>query len=413
MKYSRVRGTEDILDLTLQNFVIEQISKHLATYNYSEIKTPILEKTDLFVRSLGTETDVVTKEMYAFETSGGDKICLRPEATASAVRAYLENRVEQRPWKVFTHGPMFRHERPQKGRWRQFSQINIENINSSSISHDVLFLSMLDSFFRNTLKLEEFVLKLNFLGCSDDRQKHRESLLEYLKTVESQLCEKCIKRKETNLLRIFDCKEESCQKLYVDAPKLTDCLCNECDTEWQSLQDQLRVLSINFIHEPCLVRGLDYYNKTVFEFSSRNLGAQDAFCGGGRYELATQLGSKEPIPSIGVAIGLGRLLLLTEQVKKKLPIPQKPSLSVIIPISSEQFNLALLIANKLILDGICTDVLFESSIGKKMKKANQLGAKYAIVIGEEEQQNGTVNIKNMQTGESETIKQVDVAAYVK
>ena len=413
MKYSRVRGTEDILDLTLHNFVIEQISKHLATYNYSEIQTPIIEKTDLFVRSLGTETDVVTKEMYAFETAGGDKICLRPEVTASTIRAYLENRVEQKPWKVFTHGPMFRHERPQKGRWRQFSQINIENINSSSISHDVLFISMLDSFFRNNLQLEEFVLKLNFLGCSEDRQKHRVNLLEYLNTIGSQLCEKCIKRKETNLLRIFDCKEECCQKLYFDAPKLTDCLCNECEAEWQSLQNQLRVLSVNFIHEPCLVRGLDYYNKTVFEFSSRNLGAQDAFCGGGRYELATQLGSKEPVPSVGVGIGLGRLLLLTEQVKEKLPIPQKPSLSIVIPISTEQHNLALMIANKLMLEGVCTDVLFESSIGKKMKKANQLGAKYAIVIGEEEQQNGTVNIKNMQTGESEIIKQIDAVAYVK
>jgi histidyl-tRNA synthetase len=413
MKYSRVRGTEDILDLTLQNFVIDQISQHLQYYNYSEIQTPIIEKTDLFVRSLGDETDVVTKEMYAFETSGGDKICLRPEATASTTRAYLENRIEQRPWKVFSHGPMFRHERPQKGRWRQFSQINIENINATSISHDVLFISMLDRFFRDTLKLQEFVVKLNFLGCSEDRIKHKEKLSAYLSTIESGLCETCLKRKDTNVLRIFDCKNEACQHFYEKAPKLTDCLCEECNGEWTQLQNQLRVLSVNFIHDPSLVRGLDYYNKTVFEFSSRNLGAQNAFCGGGRYELATQLGARNPIPSIGVGIGLGRLLLLTEEVKEQLPIPQKPFLSAILPLSMEQHNLALLLANKLSSSRIATEVLFESSIGKKMKKANHLGAKFAIVIGEDEQKDGTVSIKNMLTGESETIKQVDLLSYLK
>jgi|SaaInlLV_10m_DNA_2_1039722.scaffolds.fasta_scaffold00054_63 histidyl-tRNA synthetase len=413
MKIKRVRGTQDILDLQLQNFVLNQAKKHFTSYNYSQIETPIIEHTNLFVRSLGTHTDVVTKEMYTFTTEGGDEICLRPEVTASTMRAFLENSIEERPWKVFTYGPMFRHERPQKGRWRQFEQFNIEAIATTSIAQDAHFIAMIDKFFNFSLKLENYVLKLNFLGCLEDRKNHKESLKKYLDSIDSQLCEKCKKRKETNILRVFDCKNDCCQKLYTKAPKLTEHLCETCNEEWQQLQELLQFLSVNFIHDPCLVRGLDYYNKTVFEFSSQELGSQNAFCGGGRYELAKELGGKENVPSIGTAIGLGRLLLLVEKNQNELNIPHAPALQIIIPMTEEQHVLALLLANNLQSNNICSDILFESSLNKKMKKANKLGAQHVLILGEEEQKNGTVSIKNMQTGKSNIIKQTEAATFIK
>jgi histidyl-tRNA synthetase len=407
MKIQKVKGTQDLLKLRLQNFVLSEAKKHFASFNFSEIETPIIEPTNLFVRSLGTHTDVVTKEMYAFKTEGGDEICLRPEATASTMRAFLENGIEQRPWKVFSYGPMFRHERPQKGRWRQFSQFNVEIIATPSIEQDAHCLSIIDSFFDKNLKLENYILKLNFLGCPKDRAAHKKALKTYLDSVSGDLCEKCNERKEKNMLRVFDCKEESCQKLYDPAPKLTDHLCETCGQEWDKLKETLQMLSVNFIHDPCLVRGLDYYNKTVFEFTSSDLGAQNAFCGGGRYELAKQLGATEEIPSIGASIGMGRLLLLMEQNPDRVTIPPEKALNVIIPMEDEQNVLALLLAHNLQSSGLCVDILFGSTLSKKMKKANKLGAQHVLVIGETEQKDGTVSIKNMQTGKSKIVKQTE------
>jgi len=414
MRFVRVRGTEDILDLKFYNFVILQAKKHLETYNFSEIKTPILEHTKLFIHSLGEQTDVVSKEMYIFETAGGDSICLRPEATSGTIRAYLENHIESKPWKVWSHGPMFRHERPQKGRWRQFTQINIEVVNSDSISQDAYFLKMVDSFFKDKLFLENYVMKLNFLGCSNDRKKHREALASYLEKVKDKICKTCLARKEKNILRVFDCKEESCQKLYADAPKLTDFLCDGCAQEWEKLKELLNILSVNFVHAPSLVRGLDYYCKTVFEFTSRELGAQDAFCAGGRYELGREIGGKEEVPSIGCAIGMGRLLMLLGSVKDKLAIPQEKALHVVIPISIEQQSLSLLIADTMQDSDLCTDVMLDGgSMKSMMRRANKIGASYVLVVGEDEQKDGTVSVKNMLTGKGEKFKQAAVVEAIK
>jgi histidyl-tRNA synthetase len=411
---SRVRGTQDLLDMRLRNFVVRTVEKHLAVYNFSHIETPILEHTNLFVRSLGQQTDVVTKEMYVFETYGGENICLRPEGTAGTIRAFLENHIEKKPWKVWSYGPMFRHERPQKGRWRQFWQINMEVINVSAIAHDAHFIKMLDSCFINKFLLEDYVIKLNFLGCLDDRKKYKEALSSYLDTVSDKICKTCLVRKEKNILRILDCKNEECQNSYKNAPKLTDYLCSDCDGEWKELQEILTILSVNFVHDYSLVRGLDYYNKTVFEFSSRELGAQDAFCGGGRYELAKELGAKEEAPSIGAAIGVGRLLMLVEKNQDKLSIPQELALHVVIPMSNEQTEVALLLVDTLQVNNLCTDVLLEGGSMKSfMRKANKMGAAYVLVIGEEEQKNGTVSIKNMRTSTSEIVKQGDVVSFIK
>lgn len=414
MTFSKVRGTQDHLDLRLYNFLVAQASNHLAIHNFAQIQTPILEHTNLFIRSLGEETDVVTKEMYVFETSSGESICLRPEATAGTMRAFLENHIEKKPWKVWCYGPMFRHERPQKGRWRQFEQVNIEVINSDSIPQDAYFIKMLDTFFKDKLLLENYVIKLNFLGCLEDRNNHKKALKEYLDGVQDEICDTCKIRKEKNILRVFDCKNEDCQKVYVDAPKLTDYLCIDCGADWAQLQELLAMLSVNVVLDHSLVRGLDYYNKTVFEFCSRDLGAQNAFCGGGRYELGKPLGAKEEYPSIGAAMGVGRLLMLMQAVASKLPIPHEPALHLLIPMSEEQQPIALLLADVMQANNLCTDTLLEvSSMKSMMRKANKMGASYVLVIGQDEQKDGTVSIKNMTTSKSEVIKQAQVVSYIK
>lgn len=411
---SRVRGTEDLLDLKLQNFFMEITQHHMQCYNFTEIQTPILEHTNLFVRSLGTETDVVSKEMYVFKADSEDSICLRPEGTASTIRAYIENGIQQRPWKVYLHGPMFRHERPQKGRWRQFSQFSIEVVNSSSIMHDIQFLKMLDDLFTHKLHIPNYVLKINFLGCSDDRKNHKALLLQFLETIADQICQTCAVRKDRNTLRIFDCKNENCQKLYTEAPKLIEHLCSSCNQEWKLLTETLTMLSVNFIIDPLLVRGLDYYNKTAFEFSSRDLGAQNTFCGGGRYSLGKEVGASDDLASIGCAIGIGRTLLLMEQNIQKLPLPEQPPLHVIIPIAQEQQPLALFFAQELVNHNLCTEVLLEgSSVTNMLKKANKLGARYVLMLGSDEQEQGTVSIKDMIKGTTEVIKQTEVIKVLK
>jgi len=407
--FARVRGTEDLLDLTLYTFLVDEFKKHLNLYNFSEIQTPILEHTNLFVRSLGTETDVVTKEMYTLQTSSGESLCLRPEATASTMRAFLEA-LPQTPWKVYTYGPMFRHERPQKGRWRQFSQFNIEIIGSSSISQDANFIKMLDSFFSEKLKLQNYFLKINFLGVPAERVKYKEEFYKFLQKNEKDICDLCRIRKEKNILRVFDCKEAKCGEIYKKAPKLVDYLEEESLKEWEKLQELLQLLSVSFVFDPTLVRGLDYYNKTVFEFVSSDLGAQTSFGGGGRYDgLALELGSKQDYPSIGVGFGIGRLLMMLELIKDKLNIPQKPALNLVLPLSENEVGLALLLADNIKNANLCSDIILDiASVTNMMKKANKLGAKYVLIIGENERKDGTVSLKNMMTGETKQVKQVNV-----
>ena len=412
---SRVRGTEDRIDLRLHDFVLDCIKKHFMSYNFKEIQLPILEHTNLFIHSLGSQTDVVSKEMYVFDAERNENsICLRPEGTASTIRACFENRIQHFPWKTFLYGPMFRRERPQKGRWREFYQLSIEVIGSTSISQDAHFIKMLDALVSDVFKLEEYALKLNFLGCLDDRKKHKDALIAFLNEHESEICDTCKTRKDTNTLRVFDCKNPVCSKLYQNAPKLVDHLCENCNKEWVHLRAALEMLSVNYVIEPKLVRGLDYYNKTVFEFSSSLLGAQDAFCGGGRYNLGQQVGAKQDYDAIGCAFGMGRLLLLIEQIQDKLSIPAKKPLHVILPLSDEQDNVALLLAQTLQKEGFSIDIVFEkASMTNMMKKANRLDPTYVLIIGEDEQKEGMVSVKNMQTGKTEKVIQADVVSLLK
>jgi len=393
-----------------------RLKKHLKLHGFKEISTPIIESMDLYRRSTGQETEVVTKQMFKIQSIGDskDEICLRPEATPSTIRAFIENKIQQIPWKVFTWGPMFRYERPQKGRYRQFHQLNVEIIGSNAIAQDAHFIKMLDRFFHEKLGLNNYALLVNFLGCFEDRKIFKLLLSQFLANVTQDVCKECQVRKENNILRIFDCKNPDCQKIYKNAPHIANNLCEDCSCEWKALQDQLSLLSVTFAYSPTLVRGLDYYSKTVFEFVSDNLGAQSSFCGGGRYnQLVSQLGGKNDQPSIGAALGIDRLLLLLEPIKEKLLLPQEPVLHLILPIEKDQHILALLIADNLQSDGLCTDILLEGdSIKSMMRKANKMGAKFCLIVGPDEQEKKMVTVKNMMTGESKAVLQIDLSNYL-
>jgi histidyl-tRNA synthetase len=232
--------------------------------------------------------------------------------------------------------------------------------------------------------------------------------------VANSICSQCQERKKHNIMRIFDCKNPQCQEIYRNAPFIADHICTECSQEWQNLQKQLSLLSVSHVYRPTLVRGLDYYNKTVFEFVSKNLGAQDTFCGGGRYnQLVAQLGGNQDQPAIGAAFGIERLMLLLEPLRDQLNIPHPPALHMIIPMTQAQHSLALLLADELRAQGICTDVLFEGSMKSMMRKAGKLAATYVLILGETEQQNRTVMLKNMATGAEQSVAQVDVVAMLK
>ena len=414
----RVKGTQDFLECRLFNYMVDTIRTHLACYRYTEIKTPILEHVDLFKRALGVYTDVVTKEMFTIRARDdqAEQICLRPEFTAPTVRAFIEHGIEHRPWKVFSYGPAFRYERPQKGRYRQFHQLSIELIGAPPISYDAECIKMLDRLFHEQFNLNNYALELNFLGCFEDRKAYKILLKEFLQgLVEKELCATCLTRKDANIMRVFDCKNGTCQQMYKNAPFIAENLCTQCATEWDTLKEQLELLAVSYAYQPRLVRGLDYYNKTVFEFSSANLGAQNAFCGGGRYDqLVGQLGAKHDQPSIGAAIGLERLMLLLEPMQDQLPIAQEPPLHVIMPMAQEQQALALLVADVMQAKNLCVDVLLGGdSVKNMMRKANKLGAATALIIGEQEQQDKTVMVKNMMTGAQEVVAQIDIVSYLK
>ena len=416
---SRVKGTQDFLDLTLYNFLIDKTQAHLEKAAFTEIATPLLEHTELFKRSLGLHTEVVSKEMYTVVTgheteddSTRESLCLRPEATASTMRAFFNNNIEKKPWKVFSHGPIFRHERPQKGRFRQFHQVTIEAIGATSIAHDAELLSILDRLFTQQLKLNSYALLINFLGTTEDRINYKQALKAFL-DAQKDLPAKIMDLKEKNIMRIFDLKDPACQQALEGAPVITDYLCAESQQEWGLLQSLLGQLSVSYSCNPRLVRGLDYYNKTVFEFVSSHLGAQSAFCGGGRYDhLSQTLGEKDPLPSLGAAFGIERVLMLLEQNLDRLSIPQKPALQMIMPMSVNEQPLALLCADALRTNNICCDVILDvASMKSMMRKADKANAQHVLIIGEDELKSNTITVKNMMTGQETKVKQGDLVKF--
>ncbi|OGB85940.1 histidine--tRNA ligase, partial [candidate division TM6 bacterium RIFCSPHIGHO2_12_FULL_38_8] len=364
--FPKVKGVADnFFDMPYWSGVIKKIESTLQSYNFSQINIPILEHVSLFERGLGYETDVVSKQMFVIQSKKEDidsqtdnAICLRPEGTAGTMRAFLENQSNvATPAKVFFYGPMFRYERPQKGRLREFHQVNLEMIGIESILYDAQCIKMLQTLFAQTLQMQNIILKLNFLGETQDRQKFSQAFVADLQPKSSNLCAVCQVRLSKNPLRILDCKSTTCQELFRDAPKLSSFFSEQSKQDWQLLQENLKELSVTFTIDEKLVRGLDYYNKTVFEFASVNLGAQSAFCGGGRYDgLSEQLGSKVKIPALGCAIGMERLILILQA--QQIDMTPKPAILIcIIPLSTAQNKLALHLAESLITKGKTVEIL--------------------------------------------------------
>lgn len=401
------RGTEDILpnDSKIWRLIENTAHEICAKYGYKEIRTPVFEDTSLFSRGVGDTTDVVQKEMYTFNDKGGRSITLRPEGTASLVRSYIENSLyaNPQPTKLYYLISCYRYEKPQSGRLREFHQFGLECFGSDSSATDAEIITLAFDFFK-TLGVKDLSLNLNSIGCEKCKPKYNEELKKYFSSHIDKLCDTCKDRLEKNPMRIIDCKSPVCQEVCADAPRMIDYLCEDCDSHFNQLTSYLDKLNIKYAIDPNIVRGLDYYTKTVFEITSDALGAQSTVCGGGRYNgLVEELGGK-PTPGIGFAMGIERLILIL----KSQGIELGESLGPNIFVASIGDN-ASLTAQKLVYDlrnkGLWAERdLCNRSVKAQMKYANKLGACYSIVIGDDEVLNNKASLKNMGTGEETVVE---------
>lgn len=412
---TKPKGTQDILPSASKKwqYVEDTIRKLAKEYNVQEIRTPTFEVTELFARGVGETTDIVHKEMYTFLDKGERSMTLKPEGTAGVVRAFLENGLfnQTMPQKFYYLSPIFRYERPQSGRLREHHQFGVEFFGSSSPFADAEVIAIAYKYLQR-VGVNSITLHLNSVGCPKCRPNFNAALKAYFAPKKEELCENCKMRLETNTLRILDCKNESCKKVIANAPKVTDFLCQDCNTHFESLQTILKSNAIPFVLNSQLVRGLDYYTKTVFEFISTALGAQSTVLGGGRYDnLVSTLGGKD-CAAVGFGSGIERLLLLLEKEEKCWE--EEQTVLYIAPFEEAAKIPAFCLAEKLRAAGYGVEVdLLNRSVKAQFKYANAIAAKYVLSIGQEELLTNTVNIKNMQTGQEERVKQGEVLQYFK
>jgi histidyl-tRNA synthetase len=401
-----VKGTRDLLppDTAVWNRVERTARDVFRAYNYHEIRTPILEETQLFARGVGQETDIVSKEMYTFEDRDGSSLTLRPEATASVIRAYIEHRLDQRPGvqKLYYIGPMFRRERPQKGRYRQFFQIGAEAIGSESPFIDAEVIEMVVEILTRA-GLSGFSLLINSVGDAACRPVYVEKLREALRPVASQLCADCQRRVETNPLRVLDCKVPEDQPIIEKLPSILDHLCGNCAPHFDAVQTYLRDRGIPFEVKPRLVRGLDYYMRTTFEVVHGNLGAQNSVLGGGRYDgLAESLGSNIHSPGIGFSIGEDRLVMTVDQ-------GAVDALDVFMaPLGEAALLHAGSLARDLRRSGASVEVAANAKLKRAMELANKSGARYALILGDDEIAAGEYSLKDMQSGDQRRVSRAQL-----
>lgn len=398
MLTSRPKGTNDILpgEIEKWHFVEDTIRQICREYGFAEIRTPIFEHTELFMRGVGDTTDVVEKEMYTFEDKGKRNISLRPENTASAVRAYVEHKLyaQPQPVKVFYIGPMFRYANVQAGRYRQFHQFGVETLGSKEPAVDAEVITMAMDFYER-LGLKDLELHINSVGCPKCRPVHRQELHNFLEPNLEGLCKLCQSRFSRNPMRILDCKEENCQKLSKGAPTTTDCLCEECSVHFEEVKRLLDSVGINYIVDTRLVRGLDYYTNTAFEIMARDIGAQSSIGGGGRYDgLIEQVGGP-PTPGIGYAMGIERIIATMD--RQGVNIPEKVQLDVFLASLGEKaVNKAFEITYCLRKSGLTAEMdLLGRSLKAQMKHANRFNCRYTVIIGEEELEKGHAVVRNM------------------
>ncbi len=396
---SSIRGFKDILpdETGLWRHVEATADRIFADFGLREIRVPILEKTELFKRGIGDTTDIVEKEMYTFEDRGGDSLTLRPEATASVIRSYLEHHLHQAEpvSKLYTMGPMFRRERPQKGRYRQFHQINVEILGSEDPMVDGELLFMLMHFLRE-LNLPGLKLEINSLGCPACRPLFKERVLAFLDKGSNDLCGDCRRRIHSNPLRVFDCKNEDCRALMGDAPIILDSLCGDCSDHFDSVRRYLGSLEVPFIINGMMVRGLDYYRRTAFEVTTTALGAQNAVAGGGRYDgLTEQLGGPD-LPGIGFALGVERLISL---ITADNNIFNKKPLLYIATLGGKAREFAFTLAIALKKEGVPVEMDYsDRGLKGQMKRSDKLGCRFTLIIGDDELSRKEAPLRDMKEG---------------
>jgi histidyl-tRNA synthetase len=398
-------------DIFLWQKVEEAARKVFRVYGYQEIRPPIMEATAVFTRSIGETSDIVEKEMYTFPDKAQRSMTLRPEGTASIVRCYVEKNLHNlaAPQKFYYYGPMFRYERPQKGRQRQFYQIGAEAFGEKGARMDAEIISMLGTMLERT-GLEELRFKINSIGCQECRPGYRNALTGFLSSKIDDLCEDCKRRYKRNPLRILDCKARGCIELRKDAPFVSEHLCDGCKTHFDELREILDLLDVRYEVDPRMVRGLDYYTRTTFEVTSEHLGAQDAVAAGGRYDRLVEEFGGRSTPAVGFAIGMERLISLIKNNKEHIPSPE----IYIAAHGSDAYKEALLLARSLRVEGFWVELAYsESSLRSQMKRADKSGAFFALIIGEDELRSGTVSWKNMKDGSDGHVQRTMIRDFAK
>lgn len=387
-----LRGMNDILppDNARFDHFIKTASEIAQRYGYTYIETPLLEETSLFKRSVGESSDIVGKEMYQFTDKGGNDVCLRPEGTAGVVRAFVQTKLDRAGGihRFFYHGPMFRYERPQKGRLREFHQFGVESFGIASVHEDASVIMMVTDILK-TLGIG-YRLKINSLGDPNCMPQYREKLVDFLEVHQEHICEDCTRRRDTNPIRVLDCKNDSCQIVYRNAPKLMDHLCEPCDSDFATLQRLLDDAGIGYEIDTHLVRGLDYYSKTAFEFVSDEIGAQSSIAGGGRYDRLVEFLDGRPTPAVGFAIGIERLLELI-----RMPEPTRSGYYMGAMDEASLGRVMQLAARKRATERVIVEY-DTKSLKAHLKGADRVQARYCAVIGENERRNNTVWLKDLQ-----------------
>jgi histidyl-tRNA synthetase len=398
----KIKGTEDVLPKQSYRwqFVENIMREEAGKFGFKELRTPVFEHTELFARGVGQTTDVVQKEMYTFETKGKESVTLRPEGTAGAARAVLEHALtnEGLPIKAYYLTSCYRYEKPQAGRLREFHQFGIEEYGTSSPMADAEVISLADSIFKR-LQIKDLHLEINSIGCPKCRAEYHKALKSYFEDYKSNLCDTCLTRLDKNPMRILDCKSPVCSKIAEGAPKIVDYLCDECQAHFEQVKSYLNVANIEYKVNPTIVRGLDYYTKTVFEFVSDAIGSQGTVCGGGRYDgLIEELGGQH-LPSLGYAMGIERLLMVMENQGIEIPEPETCALYVAGLGEKAQVK-AFEIINQVRDFGLYaeTDVVGRG-LRPQMKYADKIGAQFSMVIGDNEIDENKAKVKNMTTGE--------------
>jgi len=415
LQYRAPRGTADILpeEQPYWKHILGTAERLCQLFGYQAIETPIFEEASLFTRGVGETTDIVQKEMYAFRDRGGDELALRPEGTAGVCRAYLQNGMHNlpQPVRLYYSGPIFRYDRPQAGRYRQHTQFGVEAIGEADATVDAEIIELLWRLYEE-LNFSNLTLQLNSIGDANCRPVYLRVLRDYYGERLSQVCDECHGRFERNPLRLLDCKEERCQPIIAAAPPITDHLCQECADHFSRLRQYLEDIYIPYILNPCLVRGLDYYTRTVFEVTPPEEGAQGTIGGGGRYDgLIQELGGK-PTPGIGFATGIERIVLNLK--RQKVPVPEPSPLVIFIAYQTAAARfLAFQLASALRRADISALVAAgDRSLKAQMRQADALGARYAAIIGERELPQGTVVLRRLADGWQDTVQLGAVARHV-